>query len=142
MSQSAMIDVRPLPAVTELTEPYWSAARQRELVLQHCGDCEKPQFPPEVSCTHCGSASLSWERASGRARLYSWTIAHPPLLPYFAARAPWPVSAVELEEGVRLVTQIVGLEVEDYVFDMPLIADFEPVDDEVTLVVFRPAESD
>ena len=136
-----MIDVRPMPAVTELSEPYWSGTRRGELMLQHCVDCENPQFPPEVSCTHCGSASLNWQRASGRARLYSWTIAHPPLLPYFAARAPWPVVAVELEEGVRMVSQLVGLEVEDYEFDMPLVADFEKVDEEVTLVVFRPAES-
>jgi len=134
-----MLAERPLPDVTPLTEPFWAAARERRLVVQRCESCRAHQFPPEVACTHCGAPDLAWTPVSGRATLYSWTVAHPPLLPYFAQRAPWPVVAVQLEEGPRLVTNLVDVPLEQYEFGMPLQADFEPVSDDVTLVVFRRA---
>lgn len=139
MEQPATTAPRPLPAVTPLSEPFWSATRAHELRIQRCTRCERSQFPPEISCTHCGAeaGSVEWVRASGRARLYSWTIAHPPLLPYFAERAPWPVVAVELEEGVRMVSQLLDVAPQDYEIGMELQVDFEDVDDEISLPVFR-----
>lgn len=132
-----MIADRPLPEITPLTEPFWSAAKSRRLVIQRCDECRAHQFPPEPACTSCGSARISWVPASGRASLYSWTLAYPPLLPYFEQRAPWPVAAVQLEEGPRMVTNLVDLPVEEYRTGMPLEADFEDVSEDVTLVVFR-----
>jgi uncharacterized OB-fold protein len=137
--RGAPIAQRPLPKVTPLTEPFWSAARERWLLLQHCAECGRYQFPPEPACTRCGSERLEWSPASGRATLYSWTVCHPPLLPYFAERAPWPVAAVELAEGPRMVTQLIEVAVEEYAIGMTLVADFEDVDSEITLIVFRRA---
>lgn len=134
-----MIAQRPLPEITPLTEPFWSAARERRLVLQRCDDCGELRFPPELACLGCSSLKATWTPVSGRATLYSWTVAHPPLLPYFAERAPWPVVVVQLEEGPRMVTNVVDVPVEEYAEGMALVADFEGVDDEVTLVVFRRA---
>ena len=134
-----MIAQRPLPEITALTEPFWRAARERRLVVQRCDACGALRFPPEAGCHQCGSLQASWVPVSGRATLYSWTLCYPPLLPYFAERAPWPVAVVELEEGPRMVTNIVGVPVEEYEIGTPLVADFEDVDDEVTLVVFRRA---
>ena len=139
MDHPGMLGGRPLPAIEPHTAPYWAAARAGRLILQQCKSCRSIQFPPEMSCTHCGAAESAWIEASGRARLYSWTICHPPLLPYFAERAPWAVAAVELEEGVRMATQITGTAPEDYILDMPLVAEFEPIDDERAFVLFRPA---
>ena len=138
MAEQEMIAQRPLPEVSELTETFWSAAKERRLVVQRCDDCGTLRFPPELGCYMCGSLRVSWSEMSGRAKLYSWTVAHPPLLPYFGERAPWPVAVVQLEEGPRMVTNVVGVASDDYAFDMPLVADFEDVDGEVTLVVFRP----
>jgi uncharacterized OB-fold protein len=76
---------------------------------------------------------------SGRAALWSWTVGHPPLLPFFAARAPWPVVIVQLAEGPRMVSTLVDVRVEQYETGMPLVADFEDVSDDVTLVAFRRA---
>ncbi len=132
-----MIAQRPLPAITPLTEPFWTAAKERRLVLQRCDDCAAFRFPPETGCVFCGSMRSTWTPVSGRATLYTWTIAYPPLLPYFAERAPWPVVIVQLEEGPRMVTNLIDVPVEDYRFGMALRADFEDLDDEVTLVVFR-----
>ena len=139
--QPGMISQRPLPEITPLTEPFWAAARERRLVMQRCAECNVFQFPPEVACTHCGSPAIEWTPVSGRATLYSWTVAHPPLLPYFAERAPWPVVAVELEEGPRLITNLVDVPAEGYEIGMPLQVDFEDAGEDVTLVVFRRAEA-
>jgi uncharacterized OB-fold protein len=131
---------RPLPEITPLTAPFWDAARRRELVVQRCGACGAWRFPPEVGCYACGSRDVRWERVSGRAVLYTWTVAHPPLLPFFSERAPWPVAVVQLEEGPRLVTTLAGVAIDDYAFGMPLQADFEDAGGGVTLVVFRRAD--
>ncbi len=139
MTQQLMTAGRPLPDMTPLTAPYWAAAKRRELVIQRCNACGKLRFPPEVGCFGCGSREATWAAMSGRATLYSWTVVHPPLLPYFAERAPWPVAAVQLDEGPRLISYLVGVAIEEYVMGMPLRAGFEDLDDEVTLVVFRRA---
>jgi len=134
-----MIATRPLPEITPLTEPFWSAAKARRLVIQRCNACERYRFPPEPSCVYCGAPEAAWTAVSGRATLWSWTVGHPPLLPYFAERAPWPVAVVELEEGPRMVTNVIDVPVEQYEVGMALVADYEDVDDEITLVVFRRA---
>jgi uncharacterized OB-fold protein len=134
-----MISQRPLPAITELTGPFWSAAKERRLLLQRCDDCQAYRFPPEVACVRCGSRRTTWTPVSGRATLYTWTIAHPPLLPFFAERAPWPVVSVQLDEGPRMVTNLVDVAPEQYEAGLPLQVDFEDLDNEVTLVVFRRA---
>lgn len=139
MSDEGMIGARPLPEITPLTEPFWSAAKERRLVLQRCDDCAAYRFPPELTCLHCGSLRAAWVEVSGRATLYSWTVAHPPLLPFFQARAPWPVAVVQLEEGPRMVTNVVDVPVAEYAAGMALEADFEDVGEDVTLVVFRRA---
>jgi uncharacterized OB-fold protein len=90
-----------------------------------------------VACARCGSRDVTWTEVSGRARLYSWTVAYPPLLPFFAERAPWPVVVVELEEGPRLVSNLLEVPVENYEAGLLLQADFEDVAGDVTLVVFR-----
>ena len=139
MDEPGMVALRPVPAVEPHTEPFWEAVREHRLVLPRCTSCGALQFPPELACTHCGAPERIWESASGRATLYTWTVCHPPLLPYFSEHAPWAVAVVELEEGVRMVARITGLDVDDYRIGIPLVADFEDVDDTHTLVVFRPA---
>lgn len=139
MAEEEMIAARPLPEITPLSEPFWSAARGGRLVLQRCDGCAAYRFPPQVACGHCASRSATWIQVSGRATLWSWTVGYPPLLPYFAERAPWPVAVVQLEEGPRMATNLVDVPVEEYAVGMPLEAGFEPIDDEVTLVVFRRA---
>jgi hypothetical protein len=134
-----MIAQRPLPEITPVTEPFWFALRDRKLTVQRCEACQALRFPPEVGCFECGSMTTTWVELSGRATLWSWTIGHPPLLPFFAERAPWPVVVVQLDEGPRMVTNIVDVPVEEYAFGLPLVADYEDVADNVTLVVFRRA---
>jgi uncharacterized OB-fold protein len=134
-----METARPLPDITELTAPYWAALRERRLAVQRCDGCGTLRFPPEVGCFECGSRESSWAEMSGRATLWSWTVAHPPLLPFFAERAPWPVAVVQLDEGPRMVTNVLDLDPAAYEPGISLVVDFEDVADDVTLAVFRPA---
>lgn len=137
--QPGMIAQRPLPEITELTAPFWAALKERRLAVQRCDGCGAYRFPPEHGCAACASLEATWTPVSGRATLWSWTIGHPPLLPYFAERAPWPVVVVQLEEGPRMVSNAMNVPVEQYEAGLPLVADYEDIDDEITLVVFRRA---
>jgi uncharacterized protein len=139
MDQPGMVQERPLPLITGVTAPFWSAARERRLVVQRCDDCGQLRFPPDPGCFACGSARSTWAPVSGRATLYSWTVCHPPLLPFFQQHAPWPVVVVQLEEGPRMVATLAGIPPEDYAVGMPLQAGFEDIDDDVTLIVFQAA---
>ncbi len=132
-----MIAERPLPEITELTEPFWTAAKAKRLEIQRCDDCGTYRFPPEYGCAACSSRNYSWTVVSGRAELYTWTAAYPPLLPYFAERAPWPLAFVQLEEGPRMATNLPGVDLSDYEIGMPLQADFEDITDDIALVVFK-----
>ena len=135
---SDMIAERPLPEITELTEPFWTATKAKRLEIQRCDDCQTYRFPPEYGCAACSSTNYTWTEVSGRAELYTWTAVYPPLLPYFAERAPWPLAVVQLEEGPRMTTNLKGIDLSDYKIGMALQADFEDLDDEITLVVFKP----
>ncbi|MGE4650360.1 MAG: OB-fold domain-containing protein [Myxococcota bacterium] len=137
MDHPDMLAARPRPAIEAHTAPFWQAARQHQLVLPRCTACDELQFPPEASCRRCGAPDFEWIPASGRATLYTWTLCHPPLLPFFSKHAPWAVAAVELEEGLRMVTRVADVPLDEYEIGMPLVADFEEIDDEHTLVVFR-----
>lgn len=134
-----MVQERPLPLITGVTAPFWSATRERRLVVPRCDDCGRLRFPPDPGCFACGSPRSTWVPVSGRATLYSWTVCHPPLLPFFQQYAPWPVVVVQLEEGPRMVATLSGIPLESYAVGMPLQAGFEDVDDDVTLVVFHAA---
>jgi uncharacterized protein len=135
-----MTAARPLPEETPLTAPFWQAARERRLVIQRCTSCGRLRWPPEAACYDCGSLDHEWADMKGRATLYTWTIAHPPLLPYFQQRAPWPIAIVQLEEGPRLVTNLTGIESDQFEIGMELEAAFADIGDNVKLVVFRPAQ--
>lgn len=145
MDEPGMTPERPLPAVEEHTRPFWEAALQHRLLLARCDECSELSHPPELSCAACGSDRRSWVEASGRGDLWSWTVCHPPLLPWFAQHGTWLVGVVELEEGPRMIARIKNVAHEDLVIGMRMQVDFEDLDSggeaagDVALVAFRPA---
>ena len=133
------MSTRPIPPTSELTEPYWEAARRGELTTQVCRACDLRIFPPRANCPGCGDASLRWAPVSGRGTLYSFTVARRAPHPVFAAQLPLVVAIVELEEGPRMVTNVVGCDPADLAVGMAVEAAFEPIDDsEMVLPVFTP----
>jgi uncharacterized OB-fold protein len=98
----------PAPVVNADSRPYWEGARQGKLLLQRCGDCGTLRFFPRYLCTACGSDRTEWAEASGRGTVHSFTIVHRAAFPEFQARTPYVVALVDLEEGPRMMTNIVG----------------------------------
>ncbi|MFF8485954.1 Zn-ribbon domain-containing OB-fold protein [Streptomyces antibioticus] len=82
--------------------PFWRYAAQGELRVQTCADCAEPRFPPRPCCPHCQSFTSEWRRVSGRGRIWSYVVPHPPLLPDYAAQAPYNVIVVELTDAPRI----------------------------------------
>ncbi|WEO96830.1 OB-fold domain-containing protein [Streptomyces sp. FXJ1.172] len=90
--------------------PFWEYAARGELRVQACADCGEPRFPPRPCCPHCQSFASRWRAVPGRGRIWSYVVAHPPLLPDYARQAPYNVVVVELEDAprIRLVGNVVA----------------------------------
>lgn len=132
------INPKTLPRPTPETRHFWEGARRGELLLQQCEGCAHVYFPPRPFCPGCASRAIRVIRASGRATLYSYVINH--RLPKWID-APYAIAVVELEEGPRMMTNIVDTPQtpEALVLDMPLEVVFEPVTAGISLPKFRPA---
>ena len=129
---------RKLPRPTPETQHYWDGTRVEELRLQKCNDCRETYFPPRPFCPHCSSRDVSVFAASGKATLYSYVISH---IPAPGLEPPYSVAVVALEEGPRLMTNLVGCDQtpEALKLDMSLEVTFEAQNDEITLPFFKPA---
>ncbi|WP_405820316.1 OB-fold domain-containing protein [Streptomyces sp. NBC_01390] len=97
------------PVVDEDGAPFWEHAARGELRVQTCADCDEPRFPPRPCCPHCQSFASEWRPVSGRGRVWSYVVPHPPLLPDYAELAPYNVIVVELADAprIRLVGNLV-----------------------------------
>ena len=109
----------PAPQVNELTAPYWKALEEGRLSFQRCPACAHAWLPARSECPRCLAREPRWETASGRARLVSWVVYHHAYHDYYATRLPYNVAVVELDEGPRLVSNIVDAR-SDLRIDMPL----------------------
>ncbi|MBI2207241.1 MAG: Zn-ribbon domain-containing OB-fold protein [Candidatus Rokubacteria bacterium] len=98
----------PLPAVTPETAPYWDGARDGKLLLQRCLACRAVRFYPRRTCPACWSPDVEWIEASGRGRIASFTVIHRPPAPAFAGRVPYVVALIDLDEGPRMMANVVG----------------------------------
>ena len=131
---------KPLPRPNALSQPFWDGARQHELRLQRCEACGKHRFPPSPRCPECLSDATQWVKASGRGKVWSWIRMWQRYFPAFEGELPYNVAYVELDEGPRLMTNLVGVDDADIRCDMPVEVVFDDVTDEVTLPKFRPVK--
>ncbi|MFC2014367.1 Zn-ribbon domain-containing OB-fold protein [Chloroflexota bacterium] len=129
---------KPLPFVHAETKPFWDGTKKHELLIQRCKDCGKFRFYPRTSCTNCLSDNTEWVKASGKAKVYSFTIAHRPARPAFANDVPYNIAIIELEEGIHMTSTIVDCTNEDITVDMPVEVVFDDVTPEITLPKFKP----
>ena len=129
----------PRPLSPELTRPFWEAAKRHELVIPRCTRCDRLFWYPRAECPICFSNNLEWVKVSGRGRLHTFTIVRQRANPAFNDAVPYAYAVVQLDEGPRMVSNVVGCEVDDLKVDMPLVAVFDQVTPEWTLVKFKPA---
>ena len=128
-----------VPGMTELTAPYWDAAREGRLVVQECRTCGKAWHPPLPRCPHCHCADLGWRPVSGNGTVYTYAVVRHPTHFAFADKIPYVLALVERAEGPRLVTALQGIEPGEVQAGQPVHVVFHEVADGVTLPYFEPA---
>ena len=140
----AELDVRkPLPAITSEAKAFWDAAAQQKLTIQRCQDCRAWVWTPRPSCNECGSEKVAWTPMSGKGEVYSFTVIRQ-VVGRAASKAfepdiPYVIAWVDLEEGPRLITNIVGCPVEDVKLGMKVTVQFDKASEKIWLPKFKPA---
>ena len=135
MSDAAAV-VRPAPILTEDNHAFWDAAREGRLVTQRCAGCGRLQHPPRPMCPSCHGLELEIVELTGTGVVYSYSILHHPQHPSF----DYPVVAalIDLDEGVRILSNLVDVPPEDVRIGMPVEVRFVPTRDEMAVPVFSP----
>ena len=132
---------KPLPAISSLNQPYWEGLKHRELRMQQCGACGRVWFPPSPLCPQCWSRNFMWTRLSGRGKVNSWVVFHQAYFKAYEHDLPYNVAEVELDEGPRILTNLVGIANDAIRGGMPVEVVFEDVTGEITLAKFQPSVS-
>jgi uncharacterized OB-fold protein len=130
---------KPLPAISSLNKPYWDGLKNRELRLQLCDECGRIWYPPSPLCPGCWSRKFTWTRLSGRGHVNSWVIFHQSYFRGYDDELPYNVAEVQLDEGPRLLTNLVGIANDRIRAGMPVEIVFDDVTPETTLAKFKPA---
>jgi uncharacterized OB-fold protein len=128
----------PRPLNPEWTKPFWEAAKRHELVMPRCKTCDQLFFYPRSECPRCLSDHVEWMKVSGRGHLHTYTVVYQPANAAFHDDTPYIYAVVQLNEGPRMVSNVVQCEIEAVRVDMPLEAVFDDVTPEWTLVKFKP----
>jgi uncharacterized protein len=128
-----------IPGMTELTAPYWNAAREGRLVVQECRSCGQLTHPPLPACPGCHATEPGWREVSGAGTVYTYTVVRHPTHFAFADQIPYVLALVELAEGPRLITGITGCPPDEVHVGMPVHVVFREVTEGTTLPYFEPA---
>src|SRR5579863_3227175 len=115
---------KPVPLPDEASKPFFDGARQHRLMLQLCSACGAVMWPVKPRCDNCWSAEIKWVQASGKGTLYSFTLVHQLMPPGFADEIPYNLAEVDLEEGLRIMTNVVGYTNAALEIGMPLEVTF------------------
>jgi uncharacterized OB-fold protein len=130
---------KPVPVPDVETRPFWEACQSGKLMLQRCGDCGHIRFPPTRFCSKCRSIKCEWIESKGHGRVFSWIVVrHPVPRDVYAQDVPYVVALIELDEGVRIPSNIIDCKPEDVSAGMPVSVVFRAVTPEVTLPLFQP----
>ena len=132
---------KPLPMPDPVTQPFWDSTKAHAMKIQRCNDTGKFFFYPRGLSPYTLSDNISWEPVSGKGTLHAFTIVQNQRQPGFAEEVPYVVAMVELDEGVRMMTNLIGVEAdpEHVKIGMPVEVVYEDVSEEITLPKFKPA---
>jgi len=128
-----------LPVPDDSTQAWWDATAEGRLLIARCGGCREAHYYPRPFCPRCGGEDVAWEEASGDATLYTWSIVYRNDLPPFRDKVPYVAAVVDLAEGPRMMTNVVGCEPEGLTVGMALRLGFEELGDGFAIPVFGPA---
>jgi uncharacterized OB-fold protein len=121
--------------------PHWKAAREGRLLMPACESCRRSVWPPSANCPSCGGG-IVWNERSGRGTIATFSVVRRPVQPEWKERAPYVVALIDLEEGGRLLSNVVDCTPEQLSIGAPVTSAFvETTDPELGLVVFRLADT-
>ena len=129
--------VKPLPQPDAVSAPYWAAAREGRLLVQECASCGNRQWYPRALCTRCG-AEPGWLTCSGRGVVHTFTVIRQMGMPGFRDETPYVVAMIELEEGPRLMGNVLDVAVEDVRIGMAVEVVFVDSADDIGVPQWRP----
>ena len=130
---------KPLPTIVGETKPFWDSCRQGKLLLQKCERCAEYQFYPRGICANCWSNEIRWVQSSGKGTVWTFTVTHQNRTTGFAEEVPYVLALVELEEGVKMFTNIVDCDPGQVKIGMPVEVTFVQANEQVTIPYFKPA---
>lgn len=128
-----------LPTVEAETRPFWDAAAEGRLLIQRCSACGEHQFYPRPFCKACWSEDVEWVEASGRGTVYTFSVVRRNDLPPFGDRVPYVPAIIDLDEGPRMMSEVVDVDPEAVEVGQAVVVDFRELDEERKRPVFRPA---
>lgn len=128
---------KPLPVISDFNRPFWEGTRRHQYRLQHCSHCGKFWAPNAPVCPHCFSDEYTWDQVSGRGKIQSWVVFHKVYHPGFAKDVPYNVAFIELEEGPRVIANIVGTPNDQLKIGMKVGVVFEDINDEISIPKFK-----
>lgn len=129
---------KPLPQPNPDTKPFWNGCRKHELRFQKCRNCSHVRWPPSIICPMCYTQGTEWIRAGGRGKIYTFVVYHQAFHKAFENDLPYVTAIIELEEGPRLLSNIVGCRPQDVRCGMPLEVTWEDINEEFSLPKFKP----
>jgi uncharacterized OB-fold protein len=130
---------KQLPLITTSNKPFWDAARRHELVIYKCRNCGAA-YSQVTACTACDKPDMAWVKVGGKGEVFTFCVYHQPFHPAWKDDIPYNVAYVKLDEGPLLMTNIVGCANEDIHIGIPVEVVFEDINEQVTLLKFRPVK--
>ena len=128
--------LKPLPKIDELNLQHWRGAQEGRLMVQQCKSCHTYRYPFKKMCMQCHSNDVEWKEVSGRGSIWSWCNFHRPYFKGFEPEMPYNVILVELDEGIKIYSNLVDVAIAEIKIGMRVKAIFDKVTDEVSLVKF------
>jgi uncharacterized OB-fold protein len=138
MSEKTISRPLPRPNIYMNTTPFWEAAKEKKLVIQYCKDSGKYQWFPHPVSMYTGKRNLEWREVSGKGTLYSWTVTHA-AWPGHEDRVPYICAYVDLDEGPRMLCNLLNCEKDKVKIDMPVKVVWELLPDGSNYPAFEPA---
>ncbi|WP_227937908.1 Zn-ribbon domain-containing OB-fold protein [Alkalihalobacillus deserti] len=128
----------PKPLIDTDSRTFWEGVQNHKLMLQNCDDCHEYIFYPRMICPHCFSDNLTWKETSGKGKIQSYTVVHK-APPEFRDEVPYVIGIIDLEEGVRMLSRIIG-DRDKISIEKPVSVVYKKIDDELTLPYFKLSE--
>jgi uncharacterized OB-fold protein len=128
---------KPLPIPRPWSKPFWEASKKHKYLIQTCNDCNAKIFYPRRSCPECWSSNLGWTEAKGTGKVYTYTITYAGAEEKFSEDYPYVLALIDLDEGIRVMSNIVDCNPEDVKIGMDVEVVFRDINEDFALPLFK-----